>query len=97
MIISAWFSFLVLMTEKLCLSNCKKRTLANGEKCSGATKECTAMSSENNRQRHCRPAADKMINLLTVKKLKIENCLPARGYGREFFKMINRKKVIMLF
>ena len=40
------------MTEKLYVSIWKKRTLANGEKCSGASKERTVMSSENNRQRH---------------------------------------------
>lgn len=65
MIISAWFSFLFLflMTEKLYVSTCKKRTLANGEKCSGASKERTVMSSENNRQRHCRSAAESEMAL----------------------------------
>ena len=63
MIMSAWFSFLFFMTEKLYVSTWKKRTLANGEKCSGASKECTAMSSESNRQRHCRPAAESEMAL----------------------------------
>ena len=31
------------------------------------------------------------------KNFKIENCFPARGYGRKFFKMINRKKAMMLY
>ncbi|KAK2569891.1 hypothetical protein P5673_005747 [Acropora cervicornis] len=51
------------MKEKLYVSTWKKRTLANGEKCSGASKECTAMSSESNRQRHCRPAAESEMAL----------------------------------
>lgn len=46
------------MKEKLYVSTWKKRTLGNGEKCSGASKEFTTMSSENNRQRHCQPAAE---------------------------------------
>ena len=51
------------MTEKLCVSTWKKGTLASGEKCSGASKEHTVMSSENNRQRHCQPAAESEIAL----------------------------------
>ena len=63
MILSAWFSFLFFMTEKLNYLHLKKRTLANGEKCSEASKEHTVMSSENNRQRHCQPAAESEIAL----------------------------------
>ena len=46
------------MTEKLNYVHLKKRTLANGEKCSEASKKHTVMSAENNRQRHYRPAAE---------------------------------------
>ena len=63
MIMSAWFSFLFLMTEKLNYAHLKKRTMANGEKCSVASKEHTVMSSENNRQRHCQPTAESEMAL----------------------------------
>ncbi|XP_044166630.1 DNA excision repair protein ERCC-6-like 2 isoform X4 [Acropora millepora] len=49
--------------EKLYVSTWKKGTLASGEKCSGASKEHTVMSSENNRQRHCQPAAESEMAL----------------------------------
>ncbi|XP_044166652.1 uncharacterized protein LOC114975110 [Acropora millepora] len=49
--------------EKLNYVHLKKRTLANGEKCSEASKKHTVMSAENNRQRHYRPAAESEMAL----------------------------------